>query len=167
MRLTRADITYGATATVQPLGSSGGWHNSLPHFVRNIPVGAGVLDSAYSCRILAGQTVTLDNFPSVEKNGAPLHNDYGQIIAMQSVVMLCIRVSRVDASLPVTGAVTVVGDIMSPLDLAFTDNSDIIFHQAGGFTPISTTALTINATGATNLGVEMLILGVETAGVSS
>lgn len=169
MHINYASLVVEASGSIGASVLSGdsapAWRNILPVFSRQINTAA--TDAAYAARLTVLGTVdtwTIDNFPSVERNGSPLINDDGQVLIMVQMSLLVIRIGRIDTAEDIAGSVAVtVTDIFGTHSRTLKDG-DMVLQERPACPLISTSAIQIAfSEDAENLCADILLLGAKTA----
>lgn len=143
------------------------WQGFLPQFQRNLP--APAMDAAWGARLtITGgiATWTLDNFPTVERNGQTILAQDGQVLTLVQLSLVVVRVGKVDTASPAVGEVTVtITDIMGSSVRTFTalENGELILTASKPFILLPTSSVEIAfSPDAENLCADLLLAGAAT-----
>jgi hypothetical protein len=160
MNIVFASLGVEVAAVVSSFGGGPSW-NPLPSFRRDLD--PATLDSAVVLRLSGNGT--LDAFPDVELGGVALRNVEGLQAKFGKVHILHIRAGKIDPAVGWTGPVTVsVTDLFGTHSHTFSGPGEVTYCLEAGVIPTASSAVSVSFYGgSTNVGVEVLIAGKETA----
>lgn len=161
MNIVFASLGVEVAAVVSSFGAGAGTYNPLPSFRRDLD--PATLDSAVVLRLVGNGT--LDAFPDVELGGNPLRNVEGLQAKFGKVHILHIRAGKIDSAVGWTGPVTVsVTDLFGTHSHTFAGPGEVTYCLEAGVVPTASSAVAVSFYGgSSNVGVEVLIAGKETA----